>query len=341
MGDEVVIIEAQVDTGDSAQDIAELDKGIDNVVSSSEKLSEVDKRFAALNKQIDAGGLTVKQMTKAVKEYQTIALQAGQDSPVGQEAIRRAAELKDEVGDLNAKVNALAHDGKNMQAALQFSGVVVSGYTAFQSVLAMVGSENEDLLKIITKLQAAQGALAAIEQVRAALEKESFLMLKLKNIQLAIQEQGYKKLFIQLLKNPYVAIGAAIIGVIGVMATLINRETEYERTVRMSKQAVDDLITSLDTKTKKALQAYDQEIALLQAAGKETFEAELEKQRLIIATQEVKLKALKLQRAAEQQANKEEIKELQELGGVGEGYLLLRQQKEKDTNGEIFKSRQE
>ncbi len=336
-----IIIETEVDTGNSAKDLKAMETGIDAVVDSTKGLTSVEARFDALNKKIEGGEMSIRDMTKAVKEYQTIAIQAGQDSPIGQAAILKAAELSDELGDLQTKVKNLGNDGRNMQAALQLGGVVVSGYTAFQSVLAMVGNENEDLLKIITKLQAAQGALAAIEQVRASLEKESFLMLKLKNIQLEIQEKGYKKLFVELLKNPYVAIGAAILGVIGFMSTLINKETEYERTVRMSKQAVEDLIVSLDRKTKLAIQSYDHSIAMLQAEGKETFEMEKRKQELIIATSAVKLRALKVQRDAERQANNEEIKDLEELGGLGEGYLIMRQQKEKDTNGEIFKSRQE
>lgn len=333
-----IIIEAEVDTGNSAKEVMELDKSIDAVVDSSKGLTAVESRFDTLNKKVESGEMSMRDMAKAVKEYQTIALQAGQDSPIGQAAIQKAAELSDELGDLNAKVKNLGNDGRNMQAALQLGGVVVSGYTAFQSVLAMVGSENEDLLKIITKLQAAQGALAAIEQVRAALEKESFLMLKLKNIQLAIQEQGYKKLFIQLLKNPYVAIGAAIVGIIGFMSALLSRESEYEKAIRKSKEATEALIESTDRRTKLAIRGIDDLIASLKAEGKETFEQEQEKQKLIIRTTHAKVEALKQTRELERTMHEQAIAEMEALGGVNEVWAEKMRMDMTDKDSDIYKS---
>ncbi len=336
---DVVIIHAEVDTGDSASELAAVEKGIDDVVGASEGMSEVDKRFEALNKKVNAGGLSIRDMTKAVKEYQTIAMQAGQDSPIGQEAIKRAAEMKDEVGDLNAKVNALAHDGRNMQAALQLGGVIVSGYTAFQSVTAMLGAENEDLLKVISKLQAAQGALAAIEQVRAALEKESFLMLKLKNIQLQLQNKNLGQLAVQLLKNPWTIAAVGVVALGTAIYNLITRETEYEKAVRLSKKATEEAIQQLDRRTKLAVRGIDDEINSLRASGKETFEQEKYKQELIIRTSETRLKLLKRQRDAEQAAFDAEIQEMVQRGGIfaGAAEVIIKETNKQDS--EIFKSR--
>lgn len=206
-----VIIHGQVDTGNSVAELEELDKKLGDVKESSQELSEVEKKFKDLNEKIKSGGASMAEMKKAVKEYQNIALQAGEDSPIGQEAIRNAAELRDRLGDLNAQINANAHDGANMQAALQLGSTIVSGYTAFQGVTAMLGVENEELLETLTKLQAATSTLQAIEQVRAALEKESFLMIKARAIATNVMTGAQWALNAAMAANP---IGLIIAGLV-------------------------------------------------------------------------------------------------------------------------------
>ena len=179
---ETVIINAEVDTGNSVEDLEQVEQGIDDVADAGKELSNTQKSFDDLNKKIEKGGLSVRDYGKAVKQYQSIALEAGRTSPIGQEALKRAGELKDKIGDLQNEVKRLGQDGKNLQAALQLGSGIVAGYTAFQGVTAMLGIENEDLLKTITKLQAATSTLQAIEQIRVALEKESFLVIKAKTI---------------------------------------------------------------------------------------------------------------------------------------------------------------
>ena len=177
-----VIIDAQVNTGNSVEDLEQVAQGFDDVAEASSKSnSQTQKQFDDLNKKIEKGGLSVKDYSKAIKEYQSIALAAGRTSPIGQEALNNAAKMKDELGDLKNEVTRLGTDGRKLQASLQLGGTVVAGYQAFTGVTAMLGVENESLLKTMTMLQAAQGTLQAIETVRLALEKESILMIELKN----------------------------------------------------------------------------------------------------------------------------------------------------------------
>jgi len=177
-----VIIDAQVNTGNSVEDLEKVAQGFDEVAEASSKSGDqTQKQFDDLNKKIEKGGLSVKDYSKAIKEYTSIALAAGRTSPIGIEALNRAAQMKDELGDLKNEVTRLGADGRKLQASLQLGGTVVAGYQAFTGVTAMLGVENESLLKTMTMLQAAQGTLQAIETVRLALEKESILMIELRN----------------------------------------------------------------------------------------------------------------------------------------------------------------
>ena len=190
---EEIIFKVGVNTGNTAKDLQNIDKELKKVDNSAKEIgTDGASKFEALNKKVEAGGLTVREYTKAVKEYQSIALEAGRTSPIGQEAIKRAGELKDTIGDLATEVKNAGTDGANMQAALQLGSTVVAGYGALQGAMALMGEEGEDLQKTFVKLQAVQSVLAGIEQIRANLEKESLLVTKAKTVATYIQTAAEK-----------------------------------------------------------------------------------------------------------------------------------------------------
>jgi hypothetical protein len=141
-----------------------------------------EQRLASLNERINSGTMNARELGKAVKEYQTIALQAGRETPVGQQAIQDAAQLQDKLSDLRNEINRAAHDGANMQAAMQVGSTLIAGYGVAQSVTAALGIENENLQETFVKLQMTTVALNSVEQIRANLEKESFMMQKARTI---------------------------------------------------------------------------------------------------------------------------------------------------------------
>mgnify|MGYP001560653329 FL=1 len=178
---EVVAISLEVDSGQSVQSVKKLEDAIKDVQKTTNS-SNVEEKFNSLNQAIDKGEGSVEDLRKAIKSYQTIALSAGRTSPIGQEALKRSADLKDKLTDLDNEVNRLAQDGKTLQGAMQIGGGVVAGYQAFTGVTALLGVENEELMKTMVKLQASMSLLQSIEQLRLATEKESQAMLLIKNV---------------------------------------------------------------------------------------------------------------------------------------------------------------
>lgn len=178
---EEIILHAQLDTGTTEEQLNGIEKSLRNI-SKQDAVAGATKQFNDLNKIVDTAALSFQDMTKAMENYKNVAAVAGRESPIGQEALKQAAILQDRINGLSADVNVLAHDGQNLQAALQLGTAVTAGYTAFQGVVAMLGVENEKLMETMVKLQAAQSVLAGIEQVRLSLEKESFIMIKARTI---------------------------------------------------------------------------------------------------------------------------------------------------------------
>lgn len=181
---EEIIFKTSVDTGTTAKDLQAIDKELGNIDKTTKSTSnDLNKTFDDLNKRVESGAMSMRESTQAIKQYQTIALQAGRESPIGKEALQRAGDLKDKLGDLKTEINNLGTDGANMKAALQLGSTITAGYGALTGVQALLGKESENLTKTLVKLQAVQAILAALEEVRGALEKESFLMQKAKTLQ--------------------------------------------------------------------------------------------------------------------------------------------------------------
>lgn len=169
---EVVAIQLKVDSGQSVQEVQKLEDAIKDVQKTTNS-SNVEEKFNALNMSIEQGSGSVEDLRKAIKSYQTIALASGRTSPIGKQALQRSADLKDKLTDLDNEVNRLSQDGKNLQGALQIGQGVMAGYQGFIGVTALLGTENEELMKTMVKLQGAMSVVQAIEQIRLATEKES------------------------------------------------------------------------------------------------------------------------------------------------------------------------
>ena len=273
---EEIIFKVGVDTGNSAEDLKNIDQELKNINNDSKKVGgDTAAQFEALNKKVEAGNLTMRQSTQAVKEYMSIALAAGRESPIGKAALKEAAELQDKIGDLKAEVANLAHDGKNLQGALQLGGAVAAGYGVAQGMMALTGSESEDLQKSLEKLMAITTVLNGVETIRVALEKESSLM-KLKAVvqnKLVAATQfmvaaatgattvSMQSLAVAIKNIPIVgwilAIVAAVIALIGILYSLSKAEDDSKEVSEQLTAAYDRQKAAIDRVSQARLKGLD------------------------------------------------------------------------------------
>ena len=182
-------------------------------ISKATRESAATKNLQELNKVVDENVLGWQELGQAVDSYRNIARAAGFESPVGQEALKQAAALEDEMFTLQTRIQALSTRGKELQTALQVGGGIIAGYTAFQGVTAMLGVENEKLLETVTKLQAAQALLLSVEELRNLLEKDSLVVIQAKTLFTKAQAVATSALT--------KATGTAIVATKGLTAALI------------------------------------------------------------------------------------------------------------------------
>ena len=169
--------EATKDTKDYNQAIGSTKKQYDAVLKSGDSY---EKQLSDINKIVKETPLNVRDMNKQIQAYQSIALSAGRETPVGKEALQKASELRDRYIDIQNETKRLADDQKNLQGAIQLVGTGVAAFGGVQSAMALSGVESEKLRETMVKLQATQTLMNSLNTIATALEKESSAMLLLK-----------------------------------------------------------------------------------------------------------------------------------------------------------------
>ncbi len=191
MAEKSVVFSLKVNTGNSVNDIQAMDAAVNDLnqdlkatqktAADSTGIDTFDQKLQELNARVEAGGLTMRELTRTMKDYQNLAAQAGAESPIGAQAIRNAANLKDEIGDLKAQTTALSSDFVGVDTALQGVETGAAAFQGIQSAVALTGVESEALTETMVKLQAVQGLVNSVSIISNNLNKEAILGIQLRN----------------------------------------------------------------------------------------------------------------------------------------------------------------
>jgi hypothetical protein len=184
------VFSLRVITGNSVNDIQSADKALKTFnkelkdtqksASTTSGIDNLKSKLDELTLKVATGGMTMKEMTKTMKEFLNIAAQSGMESPIGKQAIQAAAQLKDEIGDLKGVTTAMSSDFKKLDTAMAGLETGAAVFQGLQSAAALAGVENEELTKTMVKLQATQGIVNAVNTVAKNLNKDAIVGIQLR-----------------------------------------------------------------------------------------------------------------------------------------------------------------
>ena len=115
------------------------------------------------------------ELRKAQQEVAELSNKFGATSKEAVEAAKRAAELKDKIGDAKNLTDAFNPDAKFKAVSASLQGVA-SGFAAYQGALGLAGAESKDLEKQLLKVQSAMAVAQGLQGLGEA--KDSFVQLK-------------------------------------------------------------------------------------------------------------------------------------------------------------------
>lgn len=176
------------------------------------------------------------QLREAQAEVSAMSDKFGETSVEAANAARKAAELKDRIGDAKALTDAFNPDQKFKAFSTALQGVV-GGFTAVQGAMGLLGVESKDVEKMLLKVNSAmalsQGLSAITESIDSFKNLRVVAVSTFNSIRAAIGSTGIGLLV--------VAIGAIVTALI----EYANSTDSATEAAKRQKQAEEDLKISI------------------------------------------------------------------------------------------------
>ena len=153
---------------------------LDKTGDAGSKLDRITAKFEKISN-------SAAPLKKKLKDIQSTMAQMNLDGLNNTDIFHRmaaqAAEYKDAIGDASQATRLLSSDTANLDAGIQAFSAIAGAATVATGVMGMFGAENKEVQQAILKVQSALGILSGVQAIANTLNKDSILMLKIKQIQ--------------------------------------------------------------------------------------------------------------------------------------------------------------
>lgn len=192
------------------------EKLINEAQASADQLLQEEK---ALKKQKETAEknvstqISLRTQLRNVREELALLEANGQR---GTEAFKKlqqeARRLTDAIGDATTQVRIFSHDNRGLQGMISGLSGVVGAFSAAQGAVALFAGENEDLQKVMLKVQSLMSITIGLQQVANTINKDSAFMLT--------TVAKAKELLAAATNKLTIALGGSTIAAKALMATL-------------------------------------------------------------------------------------------------------------------------
>ena len=192
------------------------EKLINEAQASADQLLQEEK---ALKKQKETAEknvstqISLRTQLRNVREELAILEANGQR---GTEAFKKlqqeAGRLTDAIGDATTQARIFSHDNRGLQGMISGLSGVVGAFSAAQGAVALFAGENEDLQKVMLKVQSLMSITIGLQQVANTINKDSAFMLT--------TVAKAKELLAAATNKLTIALGGSTIAAKALMATL-------------------------------------------------------------------------------------------------------------------------
>lgn len=192
------------------------EKLINEAQASADQLLQEEK---ALKKQKETAEknvstqISLRTQLRNVREELALLEANGQR---GTEAFKKlqqeAGRLTDAIGDATTQARIFSHDNRGLQGMISGLSGVVGAFSAAQGAVALFAGENEDLQKVMLKVQSLMSITTGLQQVANTINRDSAFMLT--------TVAKAKELLAAATNKLTIALGGSTIAAKALMATL-------------------------------------------------------------------------------------------------------------------------
>lgn len=155
---EEIIAKVRLDNGELQADVQDAKKIVDTGIT------EIEKNSIDLKVDEKSTESLRTQMRKAQQEVGELSARFGATSKAAVEAAKRAAELRDRIGDAKALTDAFNPDAKFKALSGSLQGVV-GGFTAVQGAIGAFGVKSEEVEQALLKVNSAMALSQGLQSV--------------------------------------------------------------------------------------------------------------------------------------------------------------------------------
>ena len=226
-----------------------------------------EKKTIELEVKTDSVKSLKTQLREAQQEVQILSEKFGATSREATEAAKKAAKLKDAIGDAKALTDAFNPDAK-FNALSGALGGVAGGFSAVQGAMGLFGSESENVQKALLKVQSAMALSQGINSIMGA--KDAFTNLaavigkttigqKLLTAAQVVGAATMRVLNMVMNANPVLLLVTGVTALVGAMALLrssqeaaavtaadLNEELEKQQALTESISKETEVLNKLD-----------------------------------------------------------------------------------------------
>ena len=181
--------EKQLQSADNA--VGQLAASVDFAKTILNSLDPNSEEFQQLSQNIDVAEAAITEFSNQVnqnikkqkslktelketkEQMALLALNGKQGTKAFAELEKRGGELKDQLKDINDRLNAAGSDTKYFDGLINGATGLVGAFTAVQGATALWGGENEELEKTLIKVNGAMAILQGLQATAEVLNKDS------------------------------------------------------------------------------------------------------------------------------------------------------------------------
>ena len=151
---------------------------IEGVGKSTSQLDRISEKFGKIEN-------STAPLKKRLRELQAMIAQMNFDGLTDNDVFVRmtakAAEMKDALGDASQAVRLMSSDTAKLDAVIEGMQGIAGVASIATGAISLFGTENENLERAMLKVQSAIAITNGVQQIANILNKDSILMLKLKD----------------------------------------------------------------------------------------------------------------------------------------------------------------
>lgn len=189
----------------------------------SSKLDQIQQRF---NRIINSSAPLKKQLRELTAIMAKMNLDNMIDNDLFVTMTAKAAEMKDALGDASQAIRLMSSDTAKLDATIEGFQVLAGAAGVVTGVMGTLGTENERLQQAMLKVQSVISVMNGVQQIANALNKDSILMLRLKQLWQTANNAATIKSTAETVKNTAATTANTVAGVANNTATKIGTVTQ-------------------------------------------------------------------------------------------------------------------